>query len=98
MGARRLLARSERRKFPGEQILAPVICPLASDVRRCLGVDGEPLYAVSRLFCAARCDRRIQRQVHDQSACASRWLLRDTARSYAGDLSEFLLSASALAV
>src|SRR3546814_657205 len=87
--------RRERRarSLPGERQSRP-----AADVRRCLGVDDEPLCAVSGLSPAAGRGRRIQRKVHGEPDGAARRLLCDVRRPCAGDLPELLLPTSALGV
>ena len=61
--------RTASRRCAGKRQAAP-------DVRRCLGVDPERLPSLSRLSPAARRARRIQRQVHGQSAGPARRVLR----------------------
>ena len=89
------------RKF-GAGHLRPMPCPgrtrPPADVRRCMGMDGERLSAVSGLQGRARRGRRVQRQVHVQSVRAPRRLVRDARGPYAADLSQFILSPSAMAV
>ena len=70
----------------------------APDVRRCLGVDGQPLYRLSPLSPGRRRDRRIQRQVHVQSDGAARRLRRDPGRACPGDLPQFFPARGALGV
>ena len=69
-----------------------------ANVRRCLGMDGKRLSALSRLQGRPRRRRRVQRQVHVQSVRAPRRLLRHAGRPHPQDLPQLLLSPSALAV
>ena len=94
--------RSPGARSPAISATAGYLRPIASDgcadVRRCLGMDGQRLSALSGLSRLARRGGRIQRQVHDQSDGAARRLLRHAARSHPRHLPQFLLSAPALAV
>src|SRR5580658_6059675 len=61
-------------------------------------MDTRRLHPISRLQSAARRDRRVQRQIHGQPDGVARLVAGDAGRSLAADLSQFLLSAGALAI
>jgi hypothetical protein len=63
-----------------------------------LGMDELGVLAVSRLQKTSWSGRRIQRQVHDKSNGIARSVGRDTIGPQPFDISEFLSSASAMAV
>src|SRR5581483_1486958 len=67
-------------------------------VRECLGVDLESVCRISRLHARCRRNRRVQRQIHVQSVCAPRRLVRDPGEPHPRDLPEFLSSLRALAI
>ena len=70
----------------------------AANVRRRLGMDGEPLYRLSPLSPGRRRDRRIQRQIHVQPDGAARRRGGHARRAYAGHLPQFLPALGALGV
>ena len=70
----------------------------ATAFRRLLGMDAERLRPLPRLPRAGGHGRRIQRQVHGQPDGAARGILRHPGRPQPGQLPQFLLSPSTLAV
>ncbi len=69
-----------------------------SGFRRRLGVDAEPVHALSGLAARGGCAGRVQREVHVQSARAPRRLVCDAGLPHPGDLPEFLPARSTLAI
>ena len=67
-------------------------------LRRGLAMDAQRLLALSGLPRRRRRARRVQRQVHGQPDGAARQLACHAGRAFARELSQFLLSAGALAV
>src|SRR5664280_1732286 len=65
---------------------------VVADVRRCLGMDGQPLRPLSRFQTGRGGRRRVQRQVHVQSNGATRRILRHAAVAYSSDLSQLLFA------
>ena len=61
-------------------------------------MDAESVHALSRICAAGRCARRIQRQIHVQSICAARRIVRYAGQSHQGNLSQFLSARGALAI
>src|SRR5687768_1253583 len=61
-------------------------------------MDCLALCRVSRISPGGRRARRVQRQVHVQSAGPARRLVRNAGRPRARDVSKFLLSAGSLAI
>src|SRR6516164_2040717 len=70
----------------------------APDVRRCVGMDGEPLHALSPLSPSRWRRRRVQRQIHVQPDGTARRRRGDGGRTCAGDLPQFLPAGCALGV
>ncbi len=66
-------------------------------LRRCLGVDAEPVHALSRISRRRRRRRRVQRQVHVQSDGAARRVLSDAAHARARELPQLLPARRTLA-
>src|SRR5262249_40918637 len=67
-------------------------------LRRCLGMDIESIRTLSRDEAGEGCTGRIQREVHVQSAGASRRLVRDTRVAHPADLPKLLPPRGSLAV
>ena len=67
-------------------------------LRHRLAMDAQRLFALSGLSRRHRRARRVQRQVHDQPDGAARLVACDARGPFPGKLSQFLLSAGALAV
>src|SRR6185312_9722202 len=70
----------------------------AADVRRCLGVDRQPLRCLPGIHPCPGSNRRIQRQVHVQSVCVAWRIVRYARKPHPRQLSQLLSSPCALAV
>src|SRR5690606_38482819 len=94
---------ASHRGQPGGRGVAPPPCGsgrgrIAADVRRRVGVDGEPVCALPGLQACARGSRRVQRQVHVQPVPAARRELRHLSQPYSSDLPQLLPARRHLAV
>src|SRR5690606_33570802 len=92
-GARQLQRRRLAASAPGA-----VRRGAGAALRRRVGMDRERLRAVSGLSRARRRPRRVQRQVHGQTAGAARRLVRDAAGTRAPELPPLLICEHPLAV
>src|SRR5580692_10890878 len=61
-------------------------------------MDAQRLFTISGLSSGAWRARRVQRQIHGQSNGVARLIARHAVRPFAAELSQFLLSAGALAI
>src|SRR5689334_16888477 len=61
-------------------------------------MDAKLVRALSALRARQGCHRRVQRQIHVQSICAARRLVRHFTSSYSADVSKLLCAGEAMAV